>query len=105
MAKVVKLKWDLICVIVEFPLGMVLEVDDGDEVSSAIVVELVDGGEASKAGVRAGDCVRGIRVVDDCDDEDGFVTFDGVDLDAVMDILVNQRGLGPLGVIIERWCV
>ena len=81
-----------------FPLGMVLEVDEGDQQKCATVVDLVPGGAAEVAGIRQQDCLRGILLA-----EDKLLAFDGKTFDEVMDILVGRKDLGPVQLVVERW--
>lgn len=82
-----------------FPLGMVVEVDEGDEVSCATVADVLREGAATVAGIRQGDCIRGILT-----SNTDFISFDGKDFDEVMEILVGRKGFGPLQMVVERWC-
>ena len=82
-----------------FPLGMVVEVDEGDEISCVTIADVLEEGAASAADIRKGDCVRGIILPGE-----EFLEFDGKSFDQVMEILVSRKGLGSLQMAVERWC-
>ena len=84
--------------VMRFPLGMVLEVDEGDKQKCTMVVDLVAGGAAELAGICQQDCLRGILLPDD-----KLLVFDGMTFDDVMDILVGRKDLGPVQFVVERW--
>eukprot|EP00588_Corethron_pennatum_P006158 CAMPEP_0194293588 /NCGR_PEP_ID=MMETSP0169-20130528/48248_1 /TAXON_ID=218684 /ORGANISM="Corethron pennatum, Strain L29A3" /LENGTH=365 /DNA_ID=CAMNT_0039042149 /DNA_START=15 /DNA_END=1112 /DNA_ORIENTATION=+ len=82
-----------------FPLGIVVEVDEGDSVSCAIAVDVSDDGAARKAGIEKGDCLRGI-----IGRGDGFISFDGLSFESVMELLVGMKEVGSVQMVVERWC-
>jgi hypothetical protein len=82
-----------------FPLGMVIEVDEGDAVSCAMVVEVERNGAADKAGVQRGDCLRGLFL----GTNDDFVSLDGQTFEQVIDLLSNQKK-AAVHFVAERWC-
>jgi hypothetical protein len=45
-----------------FPLRLVIKVDKGDETSCTMIANIVENGVASRAGLRKGDCIRGIML-------------------------------------------
>lgn len=85
-----------------FPLGLILEVDEGDAISCAIVVDIANNGSASIAGIQRGDYLRGIYNDKSCNN---FIQFDGKSFDHIMEILAERRNLGPLRIVVERGCV
>lgn len=82
-----------------FPLGMVVEVDEGDEFSCATVADVLEEGAANAAGLQRGDCIRGLLIPNK-----KFIGFDGKTFDEVMELLVGRKGFGPLQMVVERWC-
>ena len=84
-----------------FPLGMVVEVDEGDEIRCATIVDVLGEGGASAAGIQRGDCIRGI-LASEPDDSIELIGFDGKSFDEVMEILVELSG--SVQMVIERWC-
>lgn len=84
-----------------FPLGMVIEVDEGDAVSCVMVVNVAVDGAACAAGVRAGDCIRGILIAVG---ENEFVSFDGKSFDHVVGVLAGRKSSGSVSMVVERWC-
>jgi len=82
-----------------FPLGIVVEVDEGDAVSCAIAVDVSDDGAARKAGIEKGDCLRGM-----IGRGDDFVSFDGRSFESVMELLVGMKEVGSVQMVVERWC-
>ena len=90
-----------------FPLGLILEVDEGDAISCTIIVDIVENGSASKAGIQRGDYLRGIFISSTDNDNDGknFIQFDGKSLDRVMEALAKRKNLGPLHIVVERACI
>jgi hypothetical protein len=89
----------LLKTIESFPLGIVVEVDDGDERRCATIVGVSGGGAASAADIQKGDCARGIILPGE-----DFVDFDGKTFDQVMEILASRKGHGPVQMVVERWC-
>lgn len=84
-----------------FPLGMVVEVDEGDEIRCATIVDVLGEGGASAAGLQRGDCIRGI-LASEPDDSIELIGFDGKSFDEVMEILVELSG--SVQMVVERWC-
>ena len=88
-----------------FPLGLVLEVDEGDADKSAAMVVSCDAqhGSAFSAGMRSGDCIRGVLVRDGTDVV-RLEAWDGKTFDQVMAWLANlSQKPEPLELVIERW--
>lgn len=97
--------------ITSFPLGIVLEVDEGDGDRSAVMVVSCEPeqGSAYAAGLRIGDCIRGaiIRHGNNDDDnayqEEELELWDGTALDRVLGRLaVLQQRKVPLDLVVER---
>jgi hypothetical protein len=102
-----------------FPLGLVLEVDEGDADHSAVMVVSCDRhqGSAFAAGIRPGDCIRGVLLGKNDDDDDAENTFDdsdnhdfrldawdGKSFDHVMARLADLSSEEePLRLVLERW--
>ena len=82
-----------------FPLGMIVEVDEGDEVSRAVVADISIKGAASEVGIQKGDCIRGV-ILSDAE----FIEFDGESFNQIMKILVNRKEFGSIQMVVERWC-
>jgi hypothetical protein len=96
-----------------FPLGLVIEVDEGDEITCAMIANVVENGSASKAGIQKGDCIRGIILSDNATTTTAasssttncnFLEFDGKSFDQVMDDLISRKEFNHVQMVIERWC-
>jgi hypothetical protein len=84
------------------PFGMVLEVDEGDQLSCALVVSIDEAGAAWAAGVRAGDCLRAaVRAGDGAGPEEVPILFDDLPFDQLMDALAGLGG--SVCLLVERW--
>ncbi|CAB9503580.1 Procollagen-lysine,2-oxoglutarate 5-dioxygenase 1 [Seminavis robusta] len=88
-----------------FPLGMIFEVDEGDKIKCAMVAHVEKGGTASEAGIKKRDCLRGI-LLSHAESDQHLLTFDGKTLDQVMEMILDvaSKDLGPVQMIVERWC-
>jgi len=97
--------------IASFPLGLVLEGDEGDGFdSAAIVVACHKGSSAFDAGIRQDDCIRGVFLNDNNNDTSRLEPWDGKTFDQIIARLGElsrewASNNSPLELVLERWTI